>query len=256
MMSDFRERRREINGWSEILRRSDLERLVMPQVDRYIALGFHREVYPGLDQEQASALYRNDCAIPEEMQWPLGYDVNLFDIVLLVEPRVFLTEQHRLAGRIKELGLEPVANTWGTSQVTEVINTEKIYDLTDHPKDVPYVVFARYEEELTRSSRGGILLPPVNDSRFNSWCPQLEVTGLFLQRPDLFVKLGMIALGSLYGTGRGNVYPCFGVSSDEPIILALIGEQMHLRRWNKLSRARGVITLGARGRTISTSTLF
>src|SRR3989344_1198295 len=115
----------------QLLWREDLERIITGQVNRYINLGFHLEVYPGLSEENAKARYRADFALPEQAVQPAEY-VGRFDVVLPVEPRISLTRKHKLVGRMKELGLESVARKWKTSQVAEWINTEAIRDLTPH----------------------------------------------------------------------------------------------------------------------------
>lgn len=224
---------------TEALTRADLERVVVGQVERYIALGFYAEVYPGIEEEEAKAKYRADFTLPENAAQPVKYS-GRFDVVLAVEPRISLTRKHELAARIKELGLDTVARRWTTSRVREWINTGNIEDLTDHPTNVPYLVFTYNgkKHRLNTVTRAEDLF--AGDEVRS---PQLEVTDLFLQIPRFFVSQeGLYAAGSRYGR---VLVPRLGTLFDEPEVQA-DSSDYRPRGWGVASRGKDVIRLGTR----------
>lgn len=221
----------------ETLGRADLERIVARQVDRYIVLGFYAEVYPGIPEEEAKTKYRADFTLPEDAAQPAEY-ASRFDVVLAVEPRISLTRKHELAARIKELDLDSVARRWSTSKVKEWINTGNIRDLTDHPTDVPYLIFT-HDGQKYRPYSVEKALTLFEADEVGS--PQLEVTDFFLQKPSLFVKRGIDAAGS---RSEHDVVPCLTAFFDGPKVSADWLDYPG-QLWGALSRGKEIIRLGA-----------
>lgn len=237
MASDTERLRREQVSTETPLLREDLERIVTEQVKRFIALGFHREVYPDLSKAEAKAKYQADFVLPKQAVQPPEYR-GRFDEVLVVEPRISLTRKHKLAGRIKELDLVPVAKKWTTSQVADWINTETIQDLTPHPTDIQYLVFThdgqRYCPLTVEQAIGQFASDEVGS-------PQLEMIGLFLQKPIFFDGRGIDAAGSRNKFGS---VPYLDTFNGRPEVGAHSAGNQN-QDWGALSRGKEIILLGS-----------
>lgn len=186
-------RARKIYSSKEIrepLRRTDLERTISEQVDRYIALGFHMEVYKDLSVTEAEAKYRADFTLPIEAVQPVEY-VGRFDIPLLVEPRISLSVKYKLAQKLKDMNLDSITAKWETSKIDD--STGEIIDQTDHPTDRPYLIFTHAGKKY-RGSSVEKALERFRDDEVG--ITQGELTDLFLQSPRYFV-VGISAAGSL-----------------------------------------------------------
>ena len=153
----------------------DLDKVIDKQVSRYIDLGFHREVYPNLKDEEAKTKYLNNFTLPQVASQPAEY-VGYFDIALVAEPRVSLSRKFELAG------------------ITKWINISKIVDLTEHPEDIPYLVFT-HTGKLYRPYYPSVLnlTFPKN---FEVGSPLLEVTDQFIQDFSLWDGKALDAVGS------------------------------------------------------------
>lgn len=186
----------------EPLRRTDLERIISEQVDRYIALGFHEEVYKNLPVQEAEAKYRADFTLPPEAAQPGEY-VGRFDIPLVVEPRISLRKKYKLAKKLKDMNLDSITTEWETSKIDK--STGKIIDQTDHPTDRPYLIFT-CDGKKYRGSSVEKALERFKDDEVG--ITQLELTDLFLQSPKYFV-VGISAAGShdvVKYHKRGHIY--------------------------------------------------
>lgn len=166
---------------------SRLEQEVARQVDRYIELGFHKEVYPEVNEVDAQARYRADFTLPEETTPPESYK-GRFDVPLLVEPRIPLSVQHRRS----------------KTPIGERVKTENIQNLTESPSS-PYLVWTHDGKRYSKFSVEQAMNSFADDEVGS---PQIELTALYLQHPDYFKGEGykgaaVIATGSRDGRTWG-----------------------------------------------------
>jgi len=159
---------------------SSLEAAVRKQVNQYIALGFHKEVYPNIEEVEAIARYRANFTLPEGASQPEDYK-GRFDVPLVVEPRLALSLQH--------------ANS--KPPIQERCKTDNIQNLTEFP-NTPYLVWTHNGQRYSKLSTEQTIHSLAGDEVGS---PQIEVTALYLQHPEYFEGKGykgaaVIAIGS------------------------------------------------------------
>ncbi len=190
----------------------DLEYVVSRQIDRYVDLKFHSEL--GMSE----ADYRQSLALPEGTLQPESYR-GRFDVLLVVEPRITLVRQHKLAN------------------ITEYISTDKIVNIDEVP-DYPYAIWTHdgqvYRPVTVEQARDKFLNDEVGS-------PQLEVTDLYLQHPEYFKGRGIDAAGSQDGGGRVPTQRAFYGGSEVRASEAGNADQ----DWGAGSRGKEIIRLGA-----------
>ncbi len=150
----------ELQPHAEAIRDKQLERL-----ERF---GFHKEL------GQSCREYEE--GFPQFLPQPEEYKAR-FDIPLVVETRIPLLRQHKLAG------------------INEFIDIDYVTNLTSVPSrhlipSGPMMLAPLPQCKRTASARA--LCPP--DDEVGS--PLVEVTALYLQRPDIFKDHGVDAPGS------------------------------------------------------------
>ena len=217
--------------------RADLEKVVPGQVERYIALGFHSEVYPKLEEDEAKARYRADFTLPKDAAQKPEY-VGHLDVVSVHDPRIPLTRKHELAARIKELDLDEVARRWTTTRVDEWIDISNIEDLTTYPTDIPYLVFTHDGQKYRKIS---VTQAKKQFKDFEVGSPQGEVTDLFLQEPAFFVDIGIYGGGSRL---RYGYIPFLDTFYGRPSVHAYSPGKPDAY-WGVLSRGKIYIPLGS-----------
>lgn len=189
----------------------DLEQVVSRQVDRYVGLKFHEEL--GMSESE----YRQSLSLPEGVMQPETYR-GRFDVLLVVEPRISLARQHRLA------------------KIAEYIATDKIVNLTEIPNK-PYAVWT-HDGQIYRPITVEQARNQFKDDEVGS--PQLEVTDFYLQHPEYFKGRGIDAAGSQY---EGGYAPYLAAFHGGPRVVAYgVGSQPQL--WGALSRGKEIIKLG------------
>ncbi len=175
------------------------------QVNRLISLGFNREI------GKSEGTYRR--LLPLFTHQPEAYK-GRFEIPLLVDPRISLKKQHKLAG------------------ISSTIHEEKIVDTIKIP-DVPYAIWThdanRYRQFSVKDAIGKFQADEMS-------CPQMEVTALYIQYPEFFKDHGVDATGSLYGA---DGVPCINTFFGKPEMSH--GSLDHPdSRWGPLSRGRKI----------------
>lgn len=193
---------------------SKLEAIAKAQTDRLIELGFHREVYPHLSPEEAEAFYRNDLAVPEFTNQPKEYEGRL-DMVLVVDPRIQLPRQHRLA----QVG------GYTTSEVQNYVS---------YPNH-PYIAFIHDRQ----------IAPYGYKDEAKS--PQVEVTSLYLQHPELFRYKGFCAPGSrLAPYGWESFHsPAIILDRGRPEVIGFVPDNLFAQHVSSpLLRGKKVLPLG------------
>lgn len=165
-----------------------LEQEVARQRDRYIELGFHKEVYPDTDEADAKERYRADFTLPDGTEQPKGYK-GRFDVSLVIEPRINLPMQHRRQN----------------PPILEKIGTADILNLIDIPR-TPYLVWTHDGQRYNKFSVQQTMASFADDEVGS---PQIEVTALYLQYPEYFKDEGykdaaVIATGSRDGSTWGS----------------------------------------------------
>lgn len=152
-------------GRSNQPEKASLEALRTKQSNRLIELGFHKAL--GLSEEE----YRN--SLPTFEPQPKEYK-GVFDLQVLVDPRVGRKEQHKMVN------------------VKEFAAAEDFVDLTPTP-DVPYVIWThdagRYRKQNVKQALERFAENEVAST-------QIEVTALFLQHPEAFEGHAVYAAGS------------------------------------------------------------
>lgn len=150
------------------------------QIDRLIDLGFHKEKEIG----QTKGKYKD--SLPKFFPQLPEYK-GLFDIPLLIDPRIPLSIQHKLI------------------DIKERVKSDHIINLTP----VPYVPYAIWGADPHK------YIKKFYDPNFNEndlgfvRSPQIEVTGLFMHYPKLFWENIVFSRGSYIKDGnfyRGNTY--------------------------------------------------
>lgn len=141
------------------------------QVDRFIELGFHTIL--GQDEDE----YRKAFILPEGLAQPTEYR-GVFDIFLIIDPRIPLAEQHKKAG------------------VEEWIDSASITDYVDVPM-APYGIWTHNGRRHVKHRSVGTRKTLEGFRVDEEQSPQIEVTGLFLQYEGLFYEHGIEGAGSL-----------------------------------------------------------
>jgi len=196
-----------------------MELVVSKHVERYIGLGFYREVYPNLDDEEATARYREDFALPVSgVEQPEAHR-GRFDVYLVVDPRINLPRQHKRA------------------KIAEYIDTGKITNLTQFPRR-PYVVFTHDANRYRPHTVDQAIAKFAGDEVGS---PQVEVTALYLNYPQFFRDHGVDAAGSRY---KSDYVPCLYTFHGRPEVGAYWSGDVS-RYWGALSRGKEIIELGA-----------
>ena len=175
------------------------------QIGRLISLGFNREIGKS-EQGYLSSM-------PEFTMQPEIYK-GRFDIPLLIDPRVSLKTQIRLAG------------------VNPSIQVEKIQDIMIVPQE-PYAIWTHDANRYRKFSVKEALTKFAPDEAPS---PQIEVTALFIQYPDIFKDHGVDASGSIYGTDN---IPCIDTFFGRPELSHGVYDHPD-SRWGTLSRGKQI----------------
>lgn len=191
---------------------SNLELMVAQQVDRLVQFGFHEELGKSEEEYRAEFLPLKGVSQPESYK-------GLFDILLVVEPRIALGKQHLRAG------------------IKEVVSTDTIQNLTEFPNK-PYITWTQ-DGQKTRNCSAELATEYFKDDEIGS--PQVEVTALYLQHPEYFKGLGIVAAGSRYEDGY---VPCLGAFSDRPEVCGFPYD-LRLPVWGVGYRGKEIVILGA-----------
>ncbi len=191
----------------------DLERVVSRQIGRYVDLNFHSEL--GMSE----ADYRQSLALPKGTLQPETYR-DRFDVLLVVETRIALARQHKLAN------------------ITEYISrTDKIVNIDEVP-DYPYAIWTHdgqvYRPVTVKQARNEFLNDEVGSL-------QREVTALYFQYQEYFRDRGIDAAGSRYGDG---LVPNLSTYLGLPRVFALKADSAY-QSWGAGSRGKEIIRLGA-----------
>lgn len=191
-----------------------LRGVVARQVNKYIELGFHREL--GISQ----AAYRARFELPQGVGQPEAY-VGRFDIPLVIDPRVGLARQAALGG----------IEVWENFDISQVDE-----DLTEVPGE-PYLGFThdgrKYRPYSIREAMKLFAADEVGS-------PLAEVIALYAQHPECFVESGVYAAGSRY---QYDNVPRLSRSRTMSIDAGWIGDKFG--GMGVLSRGRGIVRLGA-----------
>jgi hypothetical protein len=220
-----------------------IEVIVANQVNRYLELGFHKEVYPELDEDKAKDRYKRDFIFPDGASQPQEY-AGRFDIVVVVEPRIQLSKLHLLAKGFKEKDLDTAVSELDSSQVAEWIDTENnIQNLTEYPRSNPYLVFVS-DPERYRGRSVEEALAQFNPDEVG--CVSLEVTSLYLQHLKYFIGRGISAAGTrnTSGTHPGSGAPYIGVASFRRPYVGMESTANRYANMSVLSRGEKFIRLG------------
>ncbi len=191
---------------------------VARHVDRFIELGFHREL--GQTEEE----YRDTFRPPHPFAQPERYR-GKFDILITVDPRVPLDRQLRLARVATDINLRFLRNGWTPGR--------------------PYAIW----------THDGTLRDPENIKQVfyqvdETPCPLVELLALYLQHPQLVIKgekFGIDAYGSryehngviFYVTGAPTMFEDYGRPTVD-----VIGRERSPDQWGALSRGLNVVILG------------
>jgi hypothetical protein len=175
------------------------------QVNKLISLGFNDEIH------KSEGTYRR--LMPKFAPQPPEY-AGRFDIPLLVESRIPLKIQHKLA------------------KITSAINEQHIVDTTKVPGE-PYSIWTHNGERYRQLSIIAAVSKFLPDEIAS---PQIEVTSLYIHYPELFREHGIDASGSVYGS---DSVPCIDTFLGTPGLNH--GPLDHPdSRWGPLSRGRSI----------------
>ena len=183
---------------------------VARQVDRYLRLGFHKEL------RMDGVAYLRRFRLPEGVSQPEAY-AGRFDIPLVVDPGVELSRQAALAG----------------IRVWKNVDIGLVEDLTGVHRG-PYLVFTN-DGQRHRPYPIGVAMSLFEADEIGS--PLAEVVALYVQHPECFEESGVYAAGSRY---QGEYVPRLGQAS---IDAGWIREEWGGR--SVLSRGREIVRLGA-----------
>lgn len=187
----------------------ELEAKWEKQVNRLIELEFHKRL------RMSRGRYKDD--IPGFIPQPDAYK-GQYDIPLVIDPQLSLPDQHKLAG------------------VIERTDTLAIENLTPVPGK-PYTIWTHDAYRYRRVSvRKAITLFKPDEAG----SPLVEVTALYLQRPDIFRDHGVDAAGSRNADGY---VPGLSTFDGEPEVLAY-WDGYPAYHWGALSRGRQINTSG------------
>lgn len=175
------------------------------QVGRLIELGYHREL------RKSEATYRNQ--MPAFAPQPESYK-GRFDIPLLVDPRLSLKTQIRLAG------------------INPSIQLEKIADIMIVPTE-PYSIWTHDGNRYRQFSVKNAISKFLSDEAPS---PQVEVMSLFIQHTEIFKDHGVDATGSIYG--KDNI-PCIDTFFGRPELSHGVYDHPD-SRWGTLSRGKSI----------------
>lgn len=181
-------------------------------VDRFIELGFHEEM--GQTQDE----YRAKFILSEGAKQPESYR-GRFDVAVVVEPRIRLARLHERAG------------------IRDYINTDNVTDITEYPKDCPYIIFT-HDGQRYRPYSVEKALTLFEDDEVGT--PQVEVTGFYLKHPEYLIRRGVDAAGSRY---EGDDVPFFDLFYGRPKVIARRIDHVDYS-WGPLSRGKEIIRLG------------
>lgn len=145
------------------------------QVNSLVKFGFHKLLGISLDEYKES--------IPEISIQPKEYN-NHFDIPLVVDPRVPISEQLEISGIKARTNIENIIN------VTEVPN--KPYTIWTH--DARRYRHLTVEEACRKFSNDEV------------GSPLIEVIALYMQYPRIFKDFGIDAAGSRVDSREGHDY--------------------------------------------------
>lgn len=185
------------------------------QVLKLLWLGFNEEL------DQTAKEYIAGFNIPgSQIIQPEAYR-RTFNTLLIVDPRIPLSRQHQRAG------------------INEECDTSQIYNLIPVP-DNPYIVWTYTDDRYQWHS------VPLAEKTFSAnevGMPQVEVTALFLQFPDIFHGPARIAAGSRLGSETTELS---AFASDPLVGTETLHPQFPGGFTTVMSRGREIILLGNR----------
>lgn len=153
--------------------KKDLESQIGTQIDRLMELGYHRFLFPEIDEWHAKKKYRENFALSKNLKLIQMHN-DTFPIPLIIDPRIALFVQNKKAG------------------IAEFVPTNSIKDEIALPEQ-PFLIFTHDGSRY----RGYSMMDEAKEGE--TWCTQLEATSLYLHRPEIFNMLSLFAPTSRLG---------------------------------------------------------